>query len=114
MPSNDRTQSLQNVLPRRLQSRKAQQPRSGVWQDNPAPPPTRIATKQPAPPEKDMRSRLLQPTIPRSQKLPNRKRKTVQVALWVKPVVKAELQRIAQAEGLSVSSVGSAFLENAL
>jgi hypothetical protein len=44
----------------------------------------------------------------------NRKRKNVQVVSWVRPVVKAELQRIADAEGLSVSSVSAAFLEQAL
>jgi hypothetical protein len=39
------------------------------------------------------------------------KRQTVQVNLWVKPQLKAELQRIASLEGLSVSSVGGAALE---
>ncbi len=39
------------------------------------------------------------------------KRRTVQVNLWVKPQLKAELKRIASIEGLSVSSVGGAALE---
>jgi len=34
--------------------------------------------------------------------------------LWVKPIVKAELQRIAEREGLSVSGAGGTFLEKAL
>jgi len=34
--------------------------------------------------------------------------------LWVKPVVKAELQRIAEGEGLSISATGGAFLEQAI
>src|SRR5437870_8903411 len=39
------------------------------------------------------------------------KRPTVQLTLWVKPAVKHELQRIAQAEGLTVSRTGAAALE---
>src|SRR5437764_14895216 len=44
----------------------------------------------------------------------NPKRKNVHLTLWVKPVVKAELKRVAEKEGLSVSSTGSAFLEEAI
>src|SRR6266581_5072403 len=39
------------------------------------------------------------------------KRQTVKLTLWVKPAVKHELQRIAQAEGLTVSRTGAAALE---
>jgi hypothetical protein len=39
------------------------------------------------------------------------KRQTVHFTTWVKPSVKAELQRIAQAEGLTVSRTGAAALE---
>ena len=39
------------------------------------------------------------------------KRQTVQFTTWVKPSVKAELQRIAEAEGLTVSRTGAAALE---
>ena len=39
------------------------------------------------------------------------KRQTVQCTIWVKPGVKAELQRIAQAEGLTASRTGAAALE---
>ncbi len=42
------------------------------------------------------------------------KRRTAQVIVWVKPIVKAELQRIAEQNGLSVSATGAAFLESAL
>src|SRR5437899_3704601 len=50
----------------------------------------------------------------RSKNRPVPKRKTVHLTLWVKPVVKAELKRVAETEGLSVSSTGSAFLEEAI
>lgn len=41
----------------------------------------------------------------------SKKRRTVQVNLWVKPQLKAELKRIASIEGLSVSQTGGAALE---
>jgi hypothetical protein len=39
------------------------------------------------------------------------KRQTVKLTAWVKPAVKHELQRIASAEGLTVSRTGAAALE---
>ena len=42
------------------------------------------------------------------------KRQTVQVASWVKPSIRAELQRLAEKEGLSVSKVSAALLEEAI
>ncbi len=43
-----------------------------------------------------------------------RSRQTVKVTVWVKPAVKAELQRRAEREGLSLSATGAAFLEKAM
>src|SRR5205085_4372492 len=51
---------------------------------------------------------------PRPHKGKTKQRKTVHLTLWVKPGVKAELARTAASEGLSVSSVGAAFLEKAI
>ncbi len=55
-------------------------------------------------------------TAPSFVKTPKRslKRQTVQVTLWVKPAVKAELKRLAEKEGLSVSKVSGAFLAEAI
>ncbi len=39
------------------------------------------------------------------------KRQTVKLTIWVKPAVKHEFQRIAEAEGLTVSRTGAAALE---
>lgn len=50
----------------------------------------------------------------RIQKRSNTKRKTVHLALWVKPGVKAEIERIAASNGLSISKTGAAFLEKAI
>ena len=41
----------------------------------------------------------------------SQKRQMVQLTIWLTPSVKAEIQRIAKMEGLSVSSVGRAGLE---
>jgi hypothetical protein len=42
---------------------------------------------------------------------PAKKRQTVHYTLWVKPGVKAEMQRIAKAEGLTASRTGAAAIE---
>ncbi len=44
----------------------------------------------------------------------SRTRQTVQVAAWVKPAIKQELQRIAAAEGLSLSQTCATLLEEAI
>ena len=44
----------------------------------------------------------------------SRKRKTVVVSLWVKPEIKAELKRLAEKEGMSVSKFAGCLLEEAL
>ena len=107
-------QSSQNVFPRRSYSRSVQQLRSSVWQDNPTPHRARAATLQPAPHKNVSRAQRTSTPHPGLQNRPNTTRKTVHLTLWVKPVVKAELERIAEQEGLSVSQTGAAFLEQAL
>ena len=41
-------------------------------------------------------------------------RNTVKVTLWVKPAVKAELERLAGMDGLTVSKTGATFLEEVI
>src|SRR5436309_2684609 len=104
--NNAHAQFSQNSFPRRLHSPNAQQSRSDVRQDNPTPPTARTATPQPAPPKNDMRPTPKDVNTTSTQLKKGKKRKTLHLTLWVKPVVKAELERLAQEEGLSVSSVG--------
>ena len=52
--------------------------------------------------------------VARSQKHTNTKRKTAKVTVWVRPEVKAELRRVAEQDGLSLSAAGAALLEEAL
>src|SRR6266704_2823969 len=44
----------------------------------------------------------------------SRKRRTVVLSLWVKPVIKAEVKRLAEQEGMSISKCAGALLEEAL
>ena len=104
----------QNVFLNQSHSVIKQQQNLGVRQDKGASKSARIATIQPAPREKVTRAQELNNDTPRSQNKPITKRKTTHLTLWVKPTVKAELKRLAEQEGLSVSSVGAAFLEKAM
>jgi hypothetical protein len=114
MVNTAHTQPLHNVFERQRHTANGQQPHSGVWQDNPTPRTARTASLQPAPRKKAMRPQQMNSKTHRSQNRSTAKRKTVHLTLWVKPVVKAELERIAEREGVSVSKAGGAFLEQAL
>ena len=100
-------------IPSPVHTRSVKQSLRDVWQDNPAPQRDRAASPQPAPPKNEMRPHQLSTNPSRSQTLP-KKRKTVHLTLWVKPSIKAELQRIASQKALSISITGAAFLESAL
>jgi hypothetical protein len=59
----------------------------------------------------------VKPLHPNGTRTPNgnvAKSSTVHLDLWVNPIVKAELQRIAEQEGLSLSATGPALLEAAI
>jgi hypothetical protein len=69
---------------------------------------------QPAPRVTGYRPNQTNRKPPRSQKPLAHNQKTVHLTLWVNPIVKEELQRIATRDGLTVSKVGSAFLAKAI
>jgi hypothetical protein len=106
--------SSQNVFLQRSYSVIKQQTNLGVGQDKGAVKRARMATNQPAPRGQVTRSQEVNNDTPRSQNKPTPKRKTIHLTLWVKPTVKTELKRLAEQQGLSVSSVGGAFLEKAM
>ena len=68
---------------------------------------------QPAPRPAGERARQPGSSVARSQK-PSRKRRLDRVTIWVEREVKAEVDRIARQEGLSVSATGAAFLREAV
>ena len=74
----------------------------------------RIASTQPAPQTKITRARPMDTKKARSQNKYFHYQRTEKVTIWVKPLVKKALERIAQSEGLSISATGGAFLEKAI
>src|SRR5438105_1429612 len=100
-----RTQLSQNSVPSGVQHPEVVTTLRSVGQDKTAPHRDRIASSQPAPPQNMMRPHQLNTESPRSQKQ-IKKRKTVSLTLWVRPQLKAEIQRIAKLEGVSVSHTG--------
>src|SRR5438874_10934114 len=86
----------------------------GVRQDKDAPRRVRIATMQPVVPKNTARTRQMNTLSPRSQKSYKKrstKRQTMQISGWGRPQLKAELERIAEQEGLSLSQTVIAGLE---
>jgi hypothetical protein len=114
MVNTARIQSNHISVKRRLQQPQQVTPLRSVRPDNPTQSPAPPATPQPAPPKNTVRT-----TPKKTHRQPLHKKKTyigkdVQLNLWVRPVVKSELERVAKREGLSVSSAGEALLEKAL
>jgi hypothetical protein len=107
------THIQQNGFFRQSNIPNGSQPPGGVRQDKGASKRERIATMQPAPQKPMTRSRHMNSNIPRSQKR-STKRKTVHVTLWMKPEMKAELERCALQDGLSISKFGGVLLEEAM
>jgi len=114
LPDTHRSHSARNIFAPQSNMPTAQQPQGGVGQDNPAPPHERIATMQPASQKKVTRTHTTEKNSPRSQKQFNTKRKTVAVTLWMSPGESAELQRVAEQKGVSLSQTGRAFVVSML
>lgn len=108
------TQLSHNRLPRRLHVPEAATTARSVWQDNPAPHTAPSPTPQPAPPQQETRTAPKKRQTHQTHQSKNRLKKDVQLNLWVRPVVKAELERVAKREGVSMSAAGEALLEHAL
>src|ERR687896_1693567 len=114
MVSNGKPQLLKNIYSYQSNGTVAETLNASVVQDKGRISSARIGTQQPAPHEKPMRPHSLNTEAARSKNKPNPKRKTVHLTLWVEPIVKRELQRVAEQEGLTVSKTGAAFLKHAL
>jgi hypothetical protein len=114
MPNNSYPHSHQNIFSNQANHTKNKDAHGDVGQDKRAFTRARIPSPQPARSHIPMRAQPTDNKTPRSQNTPVAKRRTVQLTLWTNPIVKAEIQRIAKREGLSVSMVCAVFLEKAL
>jgi hypothetical protein len=114
MTSNKNPQSLKDIFQNQSNGVVAETLNAAVRQDKGRISSARIGTPQPAPPKNPMRPHKLSSNATRSKNKPKPKRKTVHLTLWVDPIVKRELQRVAEQEGLTVSKTGAAFLKQAL
>src|SRR5579871_607351 len=106
-------------IPRHVTERLRRQPQPAVQgttlrsvrQDNPPRPTARPASRQPSPLKTALRATTKPQKFPQSQKENEHKRKAVKLTSWVHPGVRAELERIAKSEGISLSRATAAALE---
>jgi hypothetical protein len=114
MASNRRPQSVKQIFSQQSNGAVVEAFNASVRQDKGRISSAHIGTPQPAPHQKPLRPHSLNTATARSKNKPKPKRKTVHLTIWIDPIVKRELQRLAEQEGLTVSKTGSAFLEQAL
>ena len=69
------------------------------------------ASRQPAPPAKDSRAEDLYSKTTRVQKRSPSRVKLIHTTIWLHPIIRAEFERIAKRENLSVSQVGATACE---
>jgi hypothetical protein len=112
--NNKSPRTVTNLFQRQPKPGPARQPRGGVWQDNTTPHNARAASPQAAPHQNPARPQVAQTKNTQTQNRTSTSRKTVHLTLWVNPRVKAELERLAELEGLSTSATGAGLLESAL
>src|ERR671915_1758728 len=114
MASNGKPQFVKNIFLQQSKGGLAAAVNASVRQDKTALTRGSPGTDQPAPLPKPAQSHALNNNPQRSKKHGSTKRKTVHLVLWVKPIVKAELKRIAEQEGLSLSKAAGTMLARAL
>ena len=105
--------SLNGLVKRRDQQQQRETPVRGVVQDSPAQHTAPPGTPHAAPPKKPNRTARKYPKTIRIQEesFPTKK---VRLDLWVEPLVKAEVLRVAKASGLNQSKTGNALLKRIL
>ena len=107
-------QSSQHVFPKRHNNVVSPAVLPGVGQDKRALKSARSASHQPAPVHKGTRAQQTTRQHTHAHHRTTTSQRATKVTLWVKPGVKAELERIAEHQGLSISATGAAFLEEAV
>ena len=111
---NNNPHNRTNIYSPQTNTNKNKQSLKKLRQDNSRFFSARSASHQPAPVTKCDRAPALNNVIVCSHYPNSHQNRTVKLTLWVKPIVKDELERQAKREGLSLSASGAAFLEKAL
>jgi len=114
MPNTKTSHTQQNVYQNKEKPKIDQDAHGEVWQDKRAETRARIAMRHPARSNNPMRAQDPNTKTERSKKRQDHKRRTAQLTLWVSPIEKAEIQRRAEREQLSISSVGAALLRKGM
>jgi len=114
LPNNKTPHSQYKIYSQQTKTTNTAKDSRDVWQDKRGDRSDRTGSRQPASVQQGRRSPPLSKPIARSQNIPFTKKKAVPMQLWVSPIVKAEIQRQAQIDGLSVSATGAALLEEIL
>lgn len=114
MTSNVKPQFLRQIFSQQSNGAAEKRGDASVRQDKARISSARVGTRQPASLPNPPRTDALNTGAARSKNTPTPKRQTVQLTLWVDPIVKGELQRVAEQEGLTVSKTGAALLTQAL
>ena len=114
MASNGKPQFVKNIFLQQSKGGSAAAVDASVRQDKARTASARTATPQPAAVTHTSRAKPLRPNGTRSTNRNSAKTTTVHLDLWVSPIVKAELQRIAAQEGLSLSATGASLLAAAI
>jgi hypothetical protein len=114
MANNGKPQLLKNIFSLQSNGAAGKRGDASVRQDKARIASARTASGQPAVVKHAVRAKPLRPNGTRSTNGNVAKSSTVHLDLWVNPIVKAELQRLAEQEGLSMSATGAALLEAAI
>jgi hypothetical protein len=120
MSNNTFLHSKPNNLQNQEKGQKTRNALGGLRQDKRGGTTARRPSSQPARTETPSRAETLDTKTARTQNPPVDNTRTVQLSIWVKPIVKAEIQRLVdqgQKKGkdkLTVSSVAAALLEKAV
>jgi hypothetical protein len=114
MASNGKPQFVRHVFSLQSNGAAAEAVDATVVQDKARFARARTATHQPGAETKCTRAAPVNSTLPRSQNRLTHTKRTEKLTLWVEPIVKEELARIAKQEGLSLSKSGAAFLKRSL
>jgi hypothetical protein len=114
MASNGKPQFVRHVFSQQANGAAGYAGRRFGRQDKVRTSSVRVGSRQPVRVANPTRTDATTGKYTRSKNPTVHKKQRVLVGLWVEPVVKAELQRLAAQEGLTVSATGAAFLKQAL